>query len=218
MAFFQALNVSLLRVGTVVLRSINFVITPPSVSTSSESGVTEQKIPLFASYHKRHAHSSQKDTHRSRGCLRSYKLVFLPIHCSAPMLILTYVQRTATSDKGRCSCFTNHRHCTEPSYQLSASVSHGLHRRFYVQPEPLSETGTGNPSASMRRASRSTLIAAFTSPSMTNPHCKQQYATFLRSLRHFPCFLLRAGTTKRSDSARLTLPKPRLYLFLFRIF
>jgi hypothetical protein len=34
------LNVSVRRAGIVVLRSMTFVITPPSVSTSNDSGVT----------------------------------------------------------------------------------------------------------------------------------------------------------------------------------
>src|SRR6266487_874608 len=43
------LKVSLLRVGIVVLRSINMVMTPPSVSTPSESGVTSSRSTSFTS-------------------------------------------------------------------------------------------------------------------------------------------------------------------------
>src|SRR6266487_779063 len=43
------LKVSLLRVGIVVLRSINMVMTPPSVSTPSESGVTSSRTTSFTS-------------------------------------------------------------------------------------------------------------------------------------------------------------------------
>jgi len=42
-------NTSLLRVGIVVLRSMSFVITPPSVSMPSESGVTSSSSKSFTS-------------------------------------------------------------------------------------------------------------------------------------------------------------------------
>src|SRR6185503_17193467 len=42
-------KISLLRVGMVVLRSISLVITPPSVSTPSESGVTSSSTTSLTS-------------------------------------------------------------------------------------------------------------------------------------------------------------------------